>query len=384
MTGTIVTRELKTGKRYYAVWRANSKQKWRAFTKRKDAERHLTAVVKAVHDGAYRDVRPLTLSAVMDCWLTDSLDLRVKQGLLKPSTAKSYRSMVETHLRPAFGEYRSDRLSHATVGDWARRMADDIAQGSMAPKFYNNLLNLLHAILAWARHPAQGYLVHDPLLGQRRLPRRRIEREFLEPREIEALLGVAEPPDDTILHVAIYTGVRRGELFALQWGDIDWGTGGDGGRVWVRRSLYQGAITTPKTEHSLRVVDVMQRTLDELAVYRERFPPQERGFIFHTAKGTPLDPDNWYKRRFLPLLERAGLRKMTLHALRHTYASLLINLGESIKYVSRQLGHASIQITADLYGHLFRETGQAAMQRLERSLHTRELKLVSGEYLRRP
>ena len=86
----------------------------------------------------------------------------MKQGLLKPSTAKSYRAMVATHLRPAFGDSRSDRLSHAAVGGWAGRKADDIAEGNMAPRYYNNLLNLLHAILAWARHPAQGYLVHAP------------------------------------------------------------------------------------------------------------------------------------------------------------------------------------------------------------------------------
>jgi integrase len=120
------------------------------------------------------------------------------------------------------------------------------------------------------------------------------------------------------------------------------------------------------------VVDVTQRTLDELAVYREIFPLLGEGFIFRTAKGTLFDPDNWYKRRFWPLLEAAGLRKVGLHALRHTYASLLINQGESIKYVSKQLGHASIQITADLYSHLFRETSLAAMQRLERSIPDRE------------
>jgi integrase len=149
---------------------------------------------------------------------------------------------------------------------------------------------------------------------------------------------------------------------------VDWGTGKDGGRIWVKRSLYQGKITTPKTESSIRVVDVPQHTLDELGVYREMFPPRDGGFILRTVKGTPVDPDNWYKRRFLLILERAGLRQVGLHALRHTYASLLINQGESIKYVSKQLGHASIQITADLYGHLFRETSVSAMRRLEQSM----------------
>jgi integrase len=308
------------------------------------------------------------MKEVFDCWLDDSLGLRIKQGLLKDSTAKSYRSMLETHLRPAFGEYRSDRLTHAVTAVCARRMADEIAEGNIAPKFYNNLLNLLHAILIWARHPAQGDLAHDPLIGLKRLPKPPIEREFLELREIQALLGAATPPYDTILHMTIYTGLRRGELFALQWGDVDWGTGKDGGRIWVKRSLYQGKITTPKTESSIRVVDVPQRTLDELGVYREMFPPRDGGFILRTVKGTPVDPDNWYKRRFLLILERAGLRQVGLHALRHTYASLLINQGESIKYVSKQLGHASIQITADLYGHLFRETSVSAMRRLEQSM----------------
>jgi integrase len=368
MTGSIQVRDLKKGRKYYCIWRVNGKQKWKAFDKRKEAERYLATVVKATHDGIYQDVQPLAMVAVFNRWLDGSLMLRVKQGLLKPSTAKSYRSMLDSHLRPAFGEYRSDRLTHAVVNDWAAQMANAIAEGNITPKFYNNLLNLLHAILAWARHPAQGYLAHDPLIGMRRLPKPRIEREFLEPREIQALLEAATPPDDTILHVAIYTGLRRGELFALQWGDVDWGTGRDGGRIWVKRSLYQGKITTPKTESSIRVVDVSQRTLDELAVHREMSPPRHGGFILHTLKGTPIDPDSWYKRRFLPILQRAGLRQVGLHALRHTYASLLINQGESIKYVSKQLGHASIQITADLDGHLFRETSVSAMRRLQESM----------------
>ena len=83
------------------------------------------------------------------------------------------------------------------------------------------------------------------------------------------LLKAAEPPDDTIIRLDVYTGLRRGELFALQWPDVDWGMGGEGGRLWVRRSVYQGAVTSPKTAHSERVLDVPQPILDELAVYRD-------------------------------------------------------------------------------------------------------------------
>src|SRR5258708_4148631 len=107
MKGTVITRTVKDGsKRYDAVWRANGRQKWRTFERRKDADRFLTNAVKATHDGAYRDVRPLVVADLFDRWLSESLDVRLKQGLLKPSTAKSYRSMLATHLRPAFAEYR--------------------------------------------------------------------------------------------------------------------------------------------------------------------------------------------------------------------------------------------------------------------------------------
>ena len=118
---------------------------------------------------------------------------------------------------------------------------------------------------------------------------------------------------------------------------------------------------------------IVKRLID----YREAYPaiPTKKGdFIFRNESGTPIDPDNWFSKVFVPTAVKAGLRSATapeadeqqvgLHTLRHTYASLLINQGESIKYVSKQLGHASIQLTADLYGHLFKETSVSAMNKL--------------------
>lgn len=375
MKGTVVTRTLKDGtKRYDAVWRVNGKQKWRTFHRQKDADRFLANAVKATHDGTYRDVRPLAVGELFDRWLTESLDVRRKQGLLKSSTAKSYRSMLETHLRPVFGEFRSDRLGADAIKTWVAAKADAIEARTMTPKYYNNLLNLLHSILAWARHPAQSHIAHDPLDGQRRLPRRRIERDFLERHEITGLLKAAVTNTEyAILMVAIYGGLRRGELFALQWGDIDAARTKGPGRLRVQRSVYQGQVTTPKTEHSTRTVDVPRLVLDALEQHKADCPPIDGDFVFRTSEGTPIDPDNWYKREFPAIRKRANLRAIGLHALRHTYASLLINAGENLKYVSRQLGHASIQITADLYGHLFKDTSTAAMRRLNARIPTRTM-----------
>jgi integrase len=90
--------------------------------------------------------------------------------------------------------------------------------------------------------------------------------------------------------------------------------------------------------------------------------------IFCTALGTPLDQGHVLKRSFWPLLKQAGIRRMRFHDLRHTFATLLIAQGESPKYIQAQLGHASIQVTMDRYGHLLPDVNQQAARRLEESL----------------
>jgi len=384
--GTIIARTLKDGsRRYDAVWPVGEKRMWKTFARQKDAERFLTTVVKQTQDGVYYDIVPTPMASVFDKWVIHSLEVRVKQQLLKSSTAKSYRSILKEHLRPAFGDIRSDRLRAGVLAEWARARADDIVAGTMAPKTFNNAVNLLHVILKWARHPAQGFLAHDPMVDLSRLPKRRMERRFLEPEQITALLEAAnDVRDSTILALAVYSGLRRGELFGLQWHDVDWD-----GRIAVNRSLYQGDVSTPKTPHSIRRVDVPPSVLATLAIYRAFYPPLPGGFIFRPETGQWLDSDNWFRKSFVPVAVMAKLRPATasedrddeqlvgLHTLRHTYASLLINQGESLKYVSAQMGHASITITADLYGHLFKATSAAAMRKLEAQIGATGAKVVS-------
>src|SRR5262245_36258485 len=120
MAGWVVTRTSADGsKRYDARWRiAPGKIKGRTFTRRKDADRYLTNMVKKVQDGTYVDVAPTLMGEVFDRWLELDLAVRIQEGSLKPSTAKSYRSMIAEHLRPAFGAHRSDRLTLAVVEQW--------------------------------------------------------------------------------------------------------------------------------------------------------------------------------------------------------------------------------------------------------------------------
>ena len=373
MKGWVISRAAADGtKRYDACWWIGAKKKSKTFPRRKAAENYLTTMVGRVQDGSYVEVQPTLMGEVFDGWRTLELEVRLREGSLKPSTAKSYRSMLDEHLKPAFGAYRSDRFTLAVVEQWRAGVAAQIAAGTMASKTYVNLRNLLNAITRWARHPARRYLAHDPLDGLPKvwLPRAK-KRPHFEPAQVLELLRLAgeQPPDDTIIRTVLLSGLRRGEIFALAWDDVDPGDGQAGGRFHVRRSTYQGAITTPKTEDSDRVVDVPQQLLDDLAVYKAMHPPiGEAGLIFRQETGRGLDPDTWHREHLVPLLERAGLRlpRAGLHSLRHTYVSILIAQGEDIGYIAAQVGHSSVQLTRDVYAHVFRHVRTEAMRRLDR------------------
>ena len=383
MTGSIITLTLRDGrtKRYKAAWRAGGKQKRKTFKRRKDAERFLATVVKSVHEGSWQEVKPALMRDVFRAWLSD-LDTRQKLGEIKPSTAASYRSGVKRHFNPALGDYRSDQLTASVMKKWRAELADKVASGAMSQQSFNNLLTLLRSILGWARAPAQRYMSHDPLVGQKRLRIQRCEATFLEDSDMDALLTAADEPEaSAIIHVGLFAGLRRGEIFGLEWDDLEVGDGEVGGRIRVRRAVWRGTISTPKSKLSERTVDVPQRVLDVLAAHRATCPPMGPGFVFRTPTGQPMGPDAWYAGTFCKIRKSAGLPPTVgLHSLRHTYASLLIRQGENPKYVSRQLGHASTSFTMDSYAHLFVSTSNEAMRRLNEMIPVpaRKLRVVGG------
>jgi integrase len=178
-----------------------------------------------------------------------------------------------------------------------------------------------------------------------------------------------------LLLIALRAGLRRGEVVALQWGDFQFGT--DDATVAryieVRRNYVYGRFTTPKG-HKSRRVDMsseLRATLLELRDARllKAFAGGEssitKAFVFPSATGGVLDPDNMIRDRFLPNLEAAGIRAVRFHDLRHTFGAMLIAAGAPLNYVKEQMGHASIQVTVDTYGHLIPGVGERYVDRLD-------------------
>jgi integrase len=167
---------------------------------------------------------------------------------------------------------------------------------------------------------------------------------------------------------AILTGMRLGELLGLQWSDIDW----QSGQIKVRRALWWGKVNgkwqwllqRPKSKAAVRDIDVSDELQQELRKHRVVCPNSNADLVFCTSSRAPLEPRTLMRWHFQPALERSSLRKIRFHDLRHTSASLLIPEKENPKYIQRQLGHASIKMTYDTYGHLMEEANPEAASRL--------------------
>jgi integrase len=174
------------------------------------------------------------------------------------------------------------------------------------------------------------------------------------------------PRSHPFLLCALRTGLRLGELLALQWGDVDLNSR----FLCVLRNLVRGVLTTPKS-HQQRRVDVSQELTDALVAWgrRERARWLKKGgplpvWVFAARDGAALDEAN-VRHVFYRILDKAEIRRIRFHDIRHTFASMLIQNGESLAHVKDQLGHASIQITVDTYGHLVPGGNRAAVDRLD-------------------
>jgi len=356
---------------YSIAYRIGKRQKWEAVGRNKKiAERRLTEVMAQLHSGTFRSVQKITFGDFAQRWLKDHSSSKVK-----PTTYRSYRGMVKWHLAPVFG---SQRLTDITPDQVQAYMAKSLREKPNAPATINKTLVLLKQILKHARQ--WGYLRENPAQDIQHARVESVEMDYLNPDELRLLLKHADEPYRTLFLTAVLTGMRMGELLALQWGDMDW----NANRIHIRRSVFWylkreaeelgqdettlWRFTSPKSKRSKRAIIMSPGLKEALETHRLQCPASPHDLVFCTPKGTPLQYRNLIRREFEPALTRAGLRKIRFHDLRHTYTSLLIAQGAHAKFIQSQLGHASIQTTLDRYGHLLPETQQHVGEHLDAQL----------------
>lgn len=308
-----------------------------------------------------------TLQAYAATWLTSA------EATLKASTVRFYRDNLVNHIYPAVGTVRLTQFARPDV----KRLLEALAGKGLGSKTSTGILRTLSTVLSEAVE--DGRLPANPALRPGRLRRRlsdpnALKATTIDPytrEEVTALLDAAAahfPEWYAFLLMALRTGLRLGELRALQWGSIDWRER----FIRVERNFVEGKETTPKSGF-VRNVDMSLQLRAALRLRRrqQRADWMARGLslpklVFPSSDRTPLDDSNVRKvvRRIVTTAE-IRQRRSIIHVMRHTFGSLLLQQGESLVYVKEQMGHASIQVTVDIYGHLLQGGNRGAVDRLD-------------------
>jgi integrase len=284
---------------------------------------------------------------------------------LRTVTRGDYERALRTHVLPVFGE---QPIAFIEQVDVRRFMAEKQASG-LAPKSLQKIRLVFRQVLELAR--GSGAIKTNPCDGVR-LPRAvQAEPIFLSAEHVEVLAHATRPPYDVLVRVAAATGLRPSELCGLRVGRLNLLKGTL--EVAEALTVVDGKVEVgPTKSYARRTVGLPRSICDDLTAHLavrtadEARPLQPRDFVFTAPKGGPLRRDLLYKRFFQPAVRRAGLPAgLRLHDLRHTCASLLVQLGAHPKAIQERLGHSSITVTMDVYGHLFPSVAEALTERLD-------------------
>ena len=288
----------------------------------------------------------------------------------KPSTADSYSVQIRHHLKSlAHIALRDLRKTH--VLDWK---GAQLALGERSSASVRYSLNVLKGALKKAIdwnlvevNAAQGVKVK--IFDKDRFEAKPFNRE--EVRQL--LAGTKEDRYQALWATAVATGARQGELLSLRWEDVDLERKVVRIRYTLARVKGKGLVLqSPKTRRSKRDVYLQGFAVESLQRHKEEQEFQKsiaaywdnRGFIFTTKDGSPCDGANIW-RAYTDACKEAGLRKTRFHDLRHSCATMALMSGANMKTISEQLGHTSILMTADRYGHVLEESRRDVAARLE-------------------
>jgi integrase len=317
---------------------------------RAEVTRKLAQLRRQVDAGRVSTIKTPTLSELMTRWFETVLSREVAL-----STYDNYHTIVKFHVLPVLGRRKVTDIS---VADVDRLLALKLGAG-LSPSTVHRVRALISQCLdqgvRWGEVPTNvARLSRPPKMV-------RPEGRTLTRDQAQQLLETLKTHRHESLYLLMLsTGMRRGEALGLRWEDLNL----ESGVVRIKRNLKRegGRIVTAdtKTLKSRRAVNVPTTVLEALQRNRELQDVErvnlgeawvDSGFIFTTSIGTPIDPRNLY-REFSQICERAGLGHWHPHELRHSAASLMLASGVKLQVVSEVLGHSSIRMTADVYGHI--------------------------------
>jgi integrase len=348
------------------------KQQWVSVKgTKKEAEKRLAELLHQIDTGTFMKPGKTTLAEYLERWLKDYV-----WPNLAPRTAEGYQYITRIHLIPCLGnilltqlkpehlqKYYSEKLLH---GRWDNK-------GGLSPRSVRHHHMVLHCALQSA--VKWGLIQRNPADAVTPPKAHKPEIQTWDEYEICRFLETTkESTYYPIFYLALFTGLRRSELLALRWQDVD----SIYCQIYVSRSMHhlktgELIFRQPKSTKGNRTVALSPSTIEMLREYREKRaaeavmlekPITDNDLVFCHPNGSPLLPDTishaWDKA-----VRRAGLRVIRLHDARHTHASYMLKQGIHPKIVQERLGHSSIQVTLDTYSHVAPGIQEKAAARLD-------------------
>jgi integrase len=335
----------------------------KTFTRKKDADVHHAAVAVSVRAGTHTpESRSITVAEAGELWLRAS-----EAAGLERSTLEAYSIHLKLHIAPLIGNVKLSQINLPMV----RKFEDDLAERGRSQMMITKVVRSLGSILSEAQE--RGLIAQNVVRSRRNGRGKAVERrqrgklkvgvDIPSLDEIRALIAHLQDRRRPLLLTAIFTGLRVSELLGLRWQDIDLKRG----VLHVRqRADRYGNIGRPKSAAGERMIPLPPMVINTLREWRLACPKGELDLTFPNIHGGLDHRPSVIMRSYRPaqvaagIVDRDGRAKYGgLHALRHFYASWCINrradggLELPLKVVQARLGHASIQMTADRYGHLF-------------------------------
>jgi len=346
---------------------------------RREAEKYLAEFVLEIEKGTFIEPTKLTFKDFVERWIRDYAEKN-----LAPKTLFRYKQILESRIFPAMGHLKIEQIRPTHLMEFYANLQEDGIRedgkpGGLSAKtilqHHRIISSILNDAVEWQVIPSNpAARVKPPKVTKK-------QAACYDEGQTAALLEALEHEESkykVLINLALFTGLRRGEIMGLEWGHIDFKEG----TITVEQaSQYlpgQGTFTkTPKNETSARVIslpaflmDMLRQHKREQAAARLKVGDLWQGSerLFTTWDGRPMHPDtvsSWFPK----FLKRHSLPPLPFHGLRHTAATMMINAGVPAKVVSGHFGHANIGTTYDIYGHFLRSADKEAADRLEQAYH---------------
>ena len=380
-SGSIQKREGKRGVRWSVIYDdphavGKRKQRRKTFTRKREAEAFLAKTLDQINTGNFIEPSLMSVGDYLDHWL----DTYARHNV-RPTTFRSYEQMIRLHVKPTLGAQGLQKLQPAHLqAFYSEKLTSGRADGKpggLSPRTVQYLHRIVREALQQAfKWQMVGRNVADATEPPRAPRKPPAAWDADQVGRFLAHVEAIDSRDNPIWHLAVTTGLRRGELLGLRWQDLDL----DQATLRVRQNLVEvdGRLVfqEPKTKSGRRSVALFPVTVQKLREHRTIQLQQrlqagpawdDHDLVFSTPDGKPLYPSN-LTTRFRKLVSETDLPPITLHGLRHTHATLMLKDNMHVKIMSERLGHSIIALTLDTYAHVLPDMQRQALEAVDASM----------------